>query len=123
MYKERPLLSNLVNENTTETEKFQNEVLRPIIKMQNDLLIALLKAYLKKRKVDFNVLSEPNKKSIIKSIFQKNMNLKNLLLGIVLGNFSLDEFLFYEKKASEFNKRIIQIIIQRLQSKTSLIKL
>lgn len=121
MHKERPKLSNLVNANTTATEKFQNEVLRPIIKMQNDLLIAFLNTYLKKRKIDFTILSEEKKKAKIKSILEKDINFKNQILGIVIGHFSVDEFLIYADKSSEFNKRIIQMIIQRLQSNTSII--
>ena len=56
--KERPVLENLVNVGTTEIEKFQNEVLRPIIKMQHNLLIASFNNYIQKRKIDFLVLSE-----------------------------------------------------------------
>ncbi len=50
MNKERPVLTNLVNEGTSDIEKFQNEILRPIIKMQHELLIAFLKVSYKKEK-------------------------------------------------------------------------
>jgi len=43
--KERPILSDLVNAGTSDVEKFQNEVIRPIIKMQHNLLIAFFKSY------------------------------------------------------------------------------
>ena len=121
MPKERPVLTNLVNASTTDTEKFQNEVIRSIIKMQNDLLFCFFKAYLKKRKISFTVLSDEQKMNQIKSILEKDQNFKNKTLGIVIGDFSVEEFLFYEKASSEFNKRIIQIVIQRFQSNTSLI--
>ena len=62
MKKERPILQDLVSESTTETEVFQNSVLRPIIKMQHHLLIAFFKTYLIKRKVDFTNLSEQKKR-------------------------------------------------------------
>ena len=116
MNKERPELVNLVNKNTTDVEKFQNEVLRPIIKMQHHLLIAFFENYLQKRKIDFKVLSEEKKKLKINSIFEKDINFKNLILGIVAGHFSVDEYLSYKQRSSEFNKRILQIIIQRLQN-------
>ncbi|MDD7913134.1 hypothetical protein [Polaribacter ponticola] len=61
MTKERPVLSNLVNKGTSEIEKFQNEVLRPIVKMQHQLLIASFKNYLQKRKIDLIVLPEKKK--------------------------------------------------------------
>jgi hypothetical protein len=115
MNKERPILENLINVNTTETEKFQNVVLRPVIKMQHHLLIAFFKSYLLNRKIDFASFSEEKKKIKIKSIFEKDINFKNLILGTILGHFSVDEYAFYNKKSSEVNKRILQIIIQRLQ--------
>ena len=123
MHKERPVISNLVAENISDSEKFQNEVLRPIIKMQNDLLLVFLIEYIKKRKINFADFSEEKKKLKIKSILEKDNNFKNQTLGIVIGDFSVEEYLLYAKKTSEYNKRIIQIITQRLQSKSSFINL
>lgn len=115
MKKERPILSDLVNESTTETEAFQNTVLRPIIKMQHTLLIAFFKTYLIKRKVDFSILSEQKKRGKIKSVLEKDLQFKNQILGTILGHFSMDEYEIYQKNSSEFNRRIKQIIIKRLQ--------
>ncbi len=115
MKKERPILQDLVSESTTETEAFQNSVLRPIIKMQHPLLIAFFKTYLIKRKVDFLMLSEQKKRAKIKSVLEKDLQFKNQILGTVLGHFSLDEYKIYQNNSSEFNRRIKQIIIKRLQ--------
>ena len=123
MNKERPELVNLVNKNTTDVEKFQNEVLRPIIKMQHHLLIALFENYLQKRKIDFKFLLKEKKKLKIKSIFEKDINFKNLILGIVVGHFSVKEYLYYTQSSSEFNKRVLQIIIQRFQDSILEIKI
>ena len=119
MNKERPELVNLVNKNTTEVEKFQNEVLRPIIKMQHHLLISFFENYIKKRKIDFTSLSEEKKKNKIKSVYDKDINFKNLILGLIVGHFSVNEYLYYTQNSSEFNKRVLQIIIQRLQNSIS----
>jgi hypothetical protein len=123
MNKERPELGNLVNKNTTEVEKFQNEVLRPIIKMQHPLLILFFDNYVEKRKIDFTSLSEEKKKNKIKSIFDKDINFKNLILGVITGHFSIDEYLYYTQNSSEFNKRVLQMIIQRLQNSISEFKI
>ena len=52
----RPVLKNLINSNTSDLERFQNEVLRPIIKMQNNLLVSLFNNYISNRKIEFNKL-------------------------------------------------------------------
>lgn len=113
--KERPILSDLVNDGTSELEKFQNEIIRPVIKMQHDLLIASFKQYLLKRKIDFSVLSDQKKRSRISSIFKTDNNYKNMTLGFIVGHFSTDEFTFYTANVSEVNKRILQIITQRIK--------
>jgi hypothetical protein len=116
MNNERPELTNLVNTKTTDVEKFQNEVLRPIIKMQNDLLFAFLKNHSQKRKIDFKDLSDEKIMEKIKIIFEKDNSFKNQVLGLIIGHFSEGEFLFYASEKTEFHKRIKQIILQRLQS-------
>ncbi len=52
----RPVLKNLINSNTSDLERFQNEVIRPIIKMQNNLLVAFFNNYIRNRKIEFNKL-------------------------------------------------------------------
>ena len=46
--KKRPLLQNLLQEGTSEIESFQNTTIRPIVKMQHQLLLISFKNYLQK---------------------------------------------------------------------------
>ena len=116
MDKERPVLQDLVNFGTTDVEKFQNEVLRPIIKMQHNLLIAFFENYLQKRKIDLSVLALEKKKLKIQSILEKDNQFRNIILGSILGHFSKEEYTNYCTTAKDINKRIVQITIQRLQN-------
>jgi hypothetical protein len=115
MNKERPVLEDLIKDNMSALELFQNQTLRPVIKMQHDLLIASFNAYKAKRKIDFSSLTDQKKRSKTKAVFLKDINYKNLTLGFIIGAFSLEEFAYYSLNASELNKRIIQIVIQRVQ--------
>ncbi|MDG2443979.1 MAG: glyoxalase, partial [Flavobacteriaceae bacterium] len=71
--KERPILKNLIKEGTSELEYFQNITIRPIIKMQHDLLILSLSNYLKKRKIIIEGLSENQIKDKINAIINKDI--------------------------------------------------
>ena len=115
MNKERPVLEDLIKDNISALELFQNQTLRPVIKMQHDLLIASFNTYKAKRKIDFSSLTDQKKRNKTKAIFVKDINYKNLTLGFIIGAFSLEEFSYYSLNASELNKRIIQIVIQRVQ--------
>ena len=111
----RPVLKNLINSNTTDLERFQNEVLRPIIKMQNNLLVALFKNYIRNRKIEFNKLKAEVQENKINSILTKDINFKNILVGSIIGHFNKNEIKIYLRSKSELNKRIIQMVKQRLQ--------
>ena len=115
--KVRPVLKNLINSNTSDLERFQNEVIRPIIKMQNNLLTVFFKNYIRNRKIEFDRLKSEDQENKIKTILTKDINFKNILIGSIVGHFDENEIKIYLKSASELNKRIIQIVMQRLQEK------
>ena len=111
----RPVLKNLINSNTSDLERFQNEVIRPIIKMQNNLLVAFFNNYIRNRKIEFNKLEAEFQKNKINTILTKDINFKNILIGSIIGHLNENEIKIYLKSKSELNKRIIQMVKQRLQ--------
>ena len=113
--KVRPKLADLVNTGTLEIEKFQNDTIRPIIKMQHNFLIISFKNYIKKSKTDFYNIKTEKQKEKINSILTKDIIFKNMILGGVIGQLNDTELIFYLKDSSELKKRIFQIIKQRLQ--------
>lgn len=100
-----------VKDSNNPIEEFQNKVLRPILKLQNDLLLKFFNTYVEKNKIE---LTKEDLFEQIKAICQKNNVLKNQLTGIVLGLLDNDEPLFYFDNTNELNKRIIQMAIQRI---------
>ena len=115
MNKERPVLQNLIKDNMSAIELFQNQTLRPIIKMQHTLLIASFKNYIQIRKIDFSILNVQKKRSKISAVYVKDINYKNRILGVIIGHFTMDEFQYYCLNSSELNKRILKIVVQRVQ--------
>jgi len=115
MNKERPVLQNLIKDNMSAIELFQNQTLRPIIKMQHTLLIASFKNYIQIRKIDFSSLNVQKKRSKISAVYVKDINYKNRILGVIIGHFTMDEFQYYCLNSSELNKRILKIVAQRVQ--------
>ena len=123
MEKVRPVLpDSLTDGDLKEEELFQNMVLRPIIKMQHDILIIMFQNYLIKKKLDFTALEEVKQKEHINSIVTKDIVFKNLIIGVVIGQFSKIELNFFFKNSVELKKRIIQIIKYRLYDNFILIQ-
>jgi len=112
--KERPVLENLIRPKTTEVEKFQNEVIRPIVKMQHQLLVGLFKDYLLSKKINFSSFSKEKKIIKIQSIFKTDSKFKTFVLGCIVGQFSLRELEIYTLIKAEYNKRINQILTKRI---------
>lgn len=103
----------------TPMERFQNETLRPILKMQNDLLLAVFANYLRGKKVPFQQFSKARQLEWIENCLQKDQRLRQLLLGAVIGLFTLEEWQTYESSSAELSRRTITMLIQRLQNQLS----
>lgn len=115
----RPVIRKIGTiENKSPAERFQNLTLRPIIKLQHELLVAFFENYLKKRKIDFSGLSELEKHEVISKAFKKDNLFKTEIRALVLGHFTLEEYSAYQTIAADANKRIITMIEERLQSVT-----
>lgn len=110
-----------VNHQTSAEEYFQNQTLRPILKLQNDIYLELFKNYIIKNKASFNQFSIEKKMYYIENSILNDNKLRNLLIGTTIGLFLLDEFITYSQKTSEINKRIITMLIERLKSQIQLL--
>jgi hypothetical protein len=97
-------------------EQFQNDTLRPVLKMLNDHLIALYRHFLLKRKVPFAALSKEKRMTWIADSLCKDNRLRGLVIGMVAGHFTLENVPFYLQEEGEINRRIINLATQRLQS-------
>lgn len=111
----RPTLT-FEKEAESEFEKFQNEVLRPILKLQNDLLVEIFKTYVDKRKGTFEKFSEKEKAVYIDQSIRKDMKFKHYLEGIIAGMFTLEEYARFMENEEELTKRMVNLLVQRLQS-------
>ena len=113
----RPLIKNIGSiENKSEEEKFQNVTLRPIIKLQHDLLLAFFQNYLLRKKIVFLDQSTLKKSELLDKIFKNDSLFKAELRGLIIGHFTPDEYEIYLSISVETNKRILAISKERLHS-------
>jgi len=108
--------------NMSADEYFQNKTLRPIIKLQNDLLIEVFKNYIKKNKNRFYEIGIEKRLLFIKNVIQKDIKFRNSLKGIILGQFTVDEYMDYITNSSALNKRMMKLVIQRIQDQVQLLE-
>jgi len=119
----RPEIPNAQITNTMRAEeKFQNGTLRPIIKLQNDLLIATFKNYVRKYKNAFFELSLEQRMKYIENAIQKDIKYRNALKGIIIGQFTVEEYATYIENSSALNKRMMNMTIERLKDQVILLE-
>lgn len=109
------------NVESLSEEYFQNNTLRPILKLQNDLLIEVFKNYAVKQKNTFFELSPDKKEKYIENVIQKDIKFRNSLKGIIIALFSVEEYLDYIKNSSNLNKRMMTMLIERLKSQVQIL--
>jgi hypothetical protein len=103
-------------------EIFQNQTLRPILKLQNDLFIQVFVNYAVKQKGAFFTLTPEKKMSYIENVIQRDIKFRNSLKGMIIGLFTVDEYTEYIKNSSNLNKRMMNLLIERLKSQVQLIE-
>ena len=109
-------------ENSSAEEKFQNQTLRPILKFQNDLFLEVFKNYATKQKSVFFTLNPDKKMQYIENVIQKDIKFRNSLKGIIIGLFTISEYKEYIQNSSNLNKRMMNLLIERLKSQVQLLE-
>tara|TARA_Y100000385_G_scaffold102307_1_gene105742 strand:- start:1878 stop:2237 length:360 start_codon:yes stop_codon:yes gene_type:complete len=115
--KKRPIV-NIDNkpEIHLENELFQNEVLRPILKMQHEITLKLFSKNIDNLGIVWKDLKKSKKNQCVENQLSKNIQFKNLVIGVVAGQFNELEMDKYLLNSREYNKRILQMTIQRIVS-------
>ncbi|MEH6405702.1 MAG: glyoxalase [Leeuwenhoekiella sp.] len=103
-------------------ERFQNTTLRPVIKLQNDLLIEVFKNYITKHKSVFYQMTLEKRIIYIENSIQKDIKFRNSLKGIIIGQFTVIEYQEYIKNSSSLNKRMMNLVKERVLDSIQLLE-
>ncbi len=116
------ILSARIFPDMSAEEYFQNKVLRPVIKLQNDLVLEVFKNYIKKNKNVFYEIKLEERIRYIENSIQKDIKFRNSLKGIIVGQFTIDEYKAYTENSSALNKRMMNLLIKRIQDQAQLLE-
>ncbi|MGB2685422.1 MAG: glyoxalase [Olleya sp.] len=117
----RPIIKSIIiSQNMSDEERFQNITLRPIIKLQNELFIQVFRNYIAKHKNVFYQLTIEKRLNYIENAVHKDIKFRNSIKGMIIGQFTTEEYEKYILNSSALNKRMMTIVKQRLQSNIQL---
>jgi hypothetical protein len=94
-------------------EKFQ-EVLRQVLKFQNDILLLNIKNFLNIKHKGFDNLDYTARKELFYKSLKNDIALKKDLIGMVKGLFTSQELEIYFNNQKEINKRLLEFIYKRI---------
>lgn len=106
----------VLNNQSSIEEAFQNTTLRPILKLQNELLIKVFIDYATQQKNTFFELTLENKLIYVENAIQRDSAFRNVLKGMIIGLFTTEEFNEYSKNTSNLSKRMMNLVAERLKS-------
>lgn len=111
----RPIIASAkIYDSMSSEELFQNKTLRPVIKMQHDLFVSVFSNYISKRKNVFYELTLEKQLSYIDNAIHKDMKFRNSIKGMIIGQFTSEEYALYIENSSALNKRMMNIVKERL---------
>ena len=108
-------------ETMSDEERFQNSTLRTILKLQNPLLLASFVKYATKHKGVFFDIPTDKQLAYIENAVHKDQKFRNALKGMIIGQFTVEEYNIYTQNSSQLNKRMMSLVITRLQDQLQLL--
>lgn len=103
-----------VSMNMSRDEQFQNRTLRPVAKLQDELFVEVFRNYIQKHKNTFYGFTVEKKLQFIANAIQRDIKFRNNLKGIMIGQFTIEEYDMYIQNSSALNKRMMNIVKERL---------
>ena len=115
----RPHITLKESKQISDEEQFQNQVLRPILKFQNELFIKLFLSNCNTYNINFTEFNSEEKYEYINNIFEKDLKIRASFIGTVIALFTIEEYEKYSVNQKHYNKRIIQMLTERLKNQTA----
>lgn len=103
---------------TTELEAFLHRTLRPVLKLQNETLLALVAADVRKRVPGFDGFAPDDQRERLAETLRRDSRLKRVLLGVVYGALTQGELAFALAHEPEVRRRVVALLAERVTSQT-----
>jgi catechol 2,3-dioxygenase-like lactoylglutathione lyase family enzyme len=116
----RPTL-NLDTSGSTPVERFQNETLRPILKLLNPTILRLVAARLARYGVGFASMDRVDQRERLRNLMTEDRRLKRTLLGLIIGHFTEEELTAYLEHKDEVRRRCAPMLLARAQDQIDVI--
>ena len=102
-----------------DLEAFQTRPLRPLLKLQNPLLLALVADHLGRTTPGFPDFAPADQEERLVKMLRQDARFKRTLYGFVAGLCTEQEFAFFLHHRAEVRRRMLARVTERLRSQTA----
>ena len=106
----------------SDVEEFLHRTLRPVLKLQNGPLLALVAADVARNVPGFATFAPDDARERLVSRLKADARLKRVLLGVVLGVLTADELAFALTHDAEVRRRVMGLVVERVRSQAETVR-
>jgi len=118
----RPAIGAELPETPTPTVgDFLHRTLRPVLKLQNELLLLVVADFVREHHIPYQEASLHERERLVTELLARNAKLRYTIIGIISGLFTPDETAFYRQHRAELNRRLLELAAQRVKDQVTTI--
>jgi len=107
----RPIIAIETTDAPDTVSTFLHATLRPVLKLQNDLLLAMVADFVRDHHITLRPTDQHHQ---LTELLTRNTKLRYTVLGLITGLFAAEEFAFYRLHRSELNRRLLEMAQHRV---------
>jgi hypothetical protein len=90
---------------------FLHATLRPVLKLQNDLLLAVVADFVRDHHIALRPTDQHHQ---LTELLGRNTKLRYTVVGLVSGQFTAEEYAYYRRHRAELNRRVLEMALRRV---------
>ncbi|GAB3655060.1 hypothetical protein GCM10027594_28400 [Hymenobacter agri] len=107
----RPLVPTETTDVDGTVGAFLHATLRPVLKLQNDLLLAVVADFVRDHHIALRPTDQHHQLS---ELLTRNTKLRYTVVGLISGQFTAAEYAFYRQHRAELNRRLLEMALRRV---------
>lgn len=103
----------------TPVEAFLHATLRPVLKLQNEAILALTAYHVARLVKGFTAFAPRDRRERLEALMRTDSRLKRTLAGVVWGALTADEMAFALAHDAEVRRRVAGLLAERVASQAA----
>ncbi|MCI1189994.1 hypothetical protein MON38_21425 [Hymenobacter sp. DH14] len=107
----RPVIAAEITDADGTVGAFLHTTLRPVLKLQNDLLLAVVADFVRDHHITLRPTDQHHQ---LTELLGRNTKLRYTVVGLITGVFTANEYAFYRQQRAELNRRLLEMALRRV---------